>query len=393
MSVWARVVVCAVLASGCAEGGGVLAFEEPDVGFVDKTPPEPETEGDPDAAVKTDVESVFDELVAPPKDDAGPVEGEDAGGAVFDAGPSPFDAGLEDVGPGGESTRACSLLSRDYDAPLRELDAPAGSAARLRFEVDAVPSPSLIARALLRFDTYDANTPTLEGRIDVNGRGALDLPADRANANRTVNGVTVDVTPLLREGLNVVEFGPGPLDRSVFRVGRVSLELSARLAVCPRPESAPDGGVVDAGVAPVLRRLTYQQARYTRRHNVVFRCRQNYAYTARGASHSGVDCQQLYDPDGTLRATAQFVFTQVIDGFYDILVTSRHSVNRNRLGALFIVNGERRRINQRDNRGGLNLATDRWGRRRLSGTVRVVLNSLVNQGSDSVAWVTLRPVP
>ena len=78
---------------------------------------------------------------------------------------------------------------------------------------------------------------------------------------------------------------------------------------------------------------------------------------------------------------------------YDVVITSRHSTNRNTLGALFLVNGEARRVDQRTGPGTLTLVDDVWGRRPLQGTVNVVLDATNNRGSDSVSSVTLRPVP
>ena len=60
--------------------------------------------------------------------------------------------------------------------------------------------------------------------------------------------------------------------------------------------------------------------------------------------------------------------------------------------ALFTVNGEANRIDQRTGDGALAIVTDVWGRRALSGTVTVVLDATRNSGSDSVSFVTLRPV-
>ena len=59
--------------------------------------------------------------------------------------------------------------------------------------------------------------------------------------------------------------------------------------------------------------------------------------------------------------------------------------------ALFRVNGEAVRIDQRTGDGSLTLVDDLWGTRALSGTVTVVLDSFTNSGSDSVSAVTLRP--
>ncbi len=134
------------------------------------------------------------------------------------------------------------------------------------------------------------------------------------------------------------------------------------------------------------------QATWVNRGNVVFRCDANYAYTARGADHITEDCEGRYAPDGTLRARGTWTFPNVVPAMYDVLITSRHSTNRNDAMALFIVNGESRRVDQRTGSGSLTLETDTWGRRMLSGTVTVVLDSFTNRGSDSVSAVILRPV-
>ncbi len=404
------------LATSCAtaeEGGEV--FDAGDKGKP--TPEEPETDGDPDAAVKLDGESVPDEVGTKNDGSTNPTE-DLGGGGASDAGsgtnpgstdappPNPgFDAGVPlpgmDAGGAGPMVPTgplCRRGSTNESAPMQELDAPAGGPGRLSFEVREVPAD--IARALLRFDSFDADRPTLEGRIYVNGMGSLDLPADRAWTNRVVIDNTVDVTPFVREGTNVVEFGPGPLDRAVYRIGRVALEVIPRGGSCS-PDTVipvPDGGTIggDGGGPtgrPVRREIRYDQATYTLRNNYVFRCASNYAYTARGRAHLTVDCPRRYNPDGTLRATATFRFDNVIRGTYDVLVRSRHSSNRNRMRALFVVNGERRRIDQRRGSSGLTLVIDTWGRRALGGTVTVVLDSRRNQGSDSVSAVILRPVP
>jgi hypothetical protein len=273
---------------------------------------------------------------------------------------------------------------------MQELDVGAGSTARLRFIVPGVPSG--VTAATLRFDSHDADHPMQEGRIYINQRGGLDLPANTAWDNVTVTGNAVDVSPFVVPGNNLVEFGAGPLSRSFFRIGRVLFDVTVRSAtpcgMAPPPPPPPP----PPSTTPVERRLTYQQATWVNRHNVVFRCDANYAYTARGADHITTDCERRYAPDGTLRARGTWTFTHVIPATYDILITSRHSSNRNDAMALFLVNGEPRRIDQRTGAGSLTLETDIWGRRVLSGTVTVVLDSFNNRGSDSVSAVILRPV-
>ena len=89
------------------------------------------------------------------------------------------------------------------------------------------------------------------------------------------------------------------------------------------------------------------------------------------------------DPDGTLRGTATFTFTNVTAATYDVLIGSRHSSNRNDMRALFTVNGEAVRIDQRTGDGALAIVTDLWGRRALSGTVLVVLDHVLSGG---IVW-------
>lgn len=283
----------------------------------------------------------------------------------------------------------CTLRATSFDGPMLELDVGPSSPERLRFTVNDVPAG--VTSAALRFDTFDADHPDQEGRITVNGAGPFQIPANVAWDNTLRADQAVDVTRAVRAGSNAIEFGPGPLARSFYRIGRVRLDVVARAVRCG-PAAPPP---VDAGVPVgprVTRRVTYPNARYTNRGNFVFRCDAGYAYTARG-DHAAEDCTGGYDPDGTLRGTATFSFPAVVPGTYDVVVTSRHSSNRNTLGALFRVNGEAGRIDQRTGPGTLTLVDDVWGRRALSGDVTVVLDSTTNRGSDSVAAVTLRPVP
>lgn len=283
----------------------------------------------------------------------------------------------------------CTLRSTSFDMGMQELDVAPSSTQRLRFTVNDLPEG--ITSATLRFDTFDADHPDQEGRITVNGVGPFQIPARAGWDNTTQTDQRVDITRAARAGANVVEFGPGPLARSFYRIGRVQIDVVARATRCGGGSTPP----VDAGAPTgprVTRRLGYMSARYTNRGNFVFRCDANYAYTARG-DHASEDCTGGYNPDGTLRGTATFQFPNVVAGVYDVVITSRHSSNRNTLYALFLVNGEPGRVNQRSGPGTLTLVDDIWGRRALSGTVNVVLDSTTNRGSDSVSSVTLRPVP
>jgi hypothetical protein len=141
----------------------------------------------------------------------------------------------------------------------------------------------------------------------------------------------------------------------------------------------------------VPRELDFWEATYGMRNNWVLRCDGSfeYAFTAAGADHIGEDCEGLYDPDGSSRGTATWVFEDVVPATYEIQIHSRHTVNRNPLGALFVVNGEGIRVDQRD---AADFVTDVWGVRELSGDVTVVLDSSQESESDSVVWVRFEPV-
>lgn len=304
--------------------------------------------------------------------------------APVDRPPAPVDVPLTPVVP----EQRCRVQSTTFAAAMQELDTGPGSSARLRYTLPGVPAG--VTAATLIYDSFDADHPGAEGVIVLNGR-RFQMPANTAWDNVSVPGHRVDVSGAVAAGDNLVAFGPGPLARSFFRVGRVALEFTARVERCP-------GAVVpmptDAGTptGPVVERtIGYRAATYTLRGNWVFRCDANYAYTARG-DHASEDCTGGYRPDGTLRGTATFTFTGVTAATYDVLIGSRHSSNRNDMRALFTVNGEASRIDQRTGDGALAIVTDLWGRRALSGTVRVVLDATRNSGSDSVSFVTLRPV-
>ncbi len=346
-------------------------------------PPSDATETNDDVGPVTAVDSGVEADVST---DTGAVEPRDTGVVVATDRGAPMDTGP--LVP----ERRCVFRSTTYaSGTMQELDVGPTSTERLRFTLENLPLGA--TAATLRYDSHDADHPGQEGFISVNGMGRVEMPANPAWDNVTVPDQSVSVMPSwLRAGSNTVEFGPSALPRSFFRVGRVALEFTLRVAQCPGTAAPMDGGMITTpdGGRTVERTMRYDQAVYTLRRNWVFRCTANYAYTAQG-DHIEKDCGRLYNPDGTLRGTATFRFTGVIAGAYDILVTSRHSTNRNLNRALFVVNGEPGRINQRDDLGGLNLWTDLWGRRTLAGEVTVVLDATNNRGSDSVSSVTLRP--
>lgn len=324
------------------EGPGADAAETPDA-------------APPDAEVAVDG--------APPSADGAPPP-------PADAAPPPPDPALD-----------CYYPSEDFDAPLVEYDVMGRDQRRLRFVVPGLPPADRVDRALLVFDTYDADHPGAEGRIWVNGNGPYDIPADAANDNQP-DSAEVDVTGATVAGENVIEFGSSLTEpRTFYRIGRVALNVAARVDACAAPPEPPPPQAVE-------RTVHYRQAEYTRRNNWVVRCN-DYAFTARGDEHLGDDCDRAYAPDGSRRGTAVFRFPAVVEATYEIVIRSRHTANRNPSGALFIVNGEERRISQRSDR---DRTDDVWGRRRLSGDVNVVLDSSREGESDSVIHVRLRPV-
>jgi hypothetical protein len=397
--------------AGCAPGETVdgPAWPEPETAPFDAGPtvdddvgPRPTpTEDTPGAKPDDSATPVPVDAGSPTPVDAGSPTPVDAGNPVpvdagnpvpMDAGnPVPVDAGNPvpmDAGNPEVPVRACRVESTSFDAAMQELDVGPTSSTRLRFTLRGVPGP--VVSAALRFDCHDCDHPGEEGYVYVGGR-RFALPANAAWDNVTTHDLRIDVTGAVAAGDVTVEFGPGPLSRSFFRIGRVALEVGARASSCPGGGTAP----VDAGVVTgnrVTRTMGYAQATYSLRNNWVFRCDANYAYTARGSEHLTTDCPRLYRPDGTRRGTATWRFPAVVTGTYDVLITARHSVNRNPAGALFIVNGVSRRVPQNNELGGLNLHTSTWGRTTLSGDVVVVLDSN-NPESDSVSSVTLRPAP
>lgn len=331
----------------------------------------------------------------------GPSLGDDTGddaGSGSGTGAEPTTTGADESTGAGESTgpsvdetgdplppaQACSYPSTSFGQGMQELDVPTGSTEVLSFSVPEVPDPVLIESATLRFASHDADHPGEEGVVWVNGQGPYDLPADAGWDNVTGSG-SIDVTGALVAGINVIEFGAGSLEpRSFYRIGDVALDVLARVEACMDPVEPPPADAVP-------RELDYWDATYAMRHNWVLRCDGSfdYAYTASGQDHIALDCEGLYDPDGTERGTATWVFEDVVPATYEIQIRSRHTVNRNPLGALFIVNGEGIRIHQDDD---ADFTTDIWGVRELAGDVTVVLDSSMEAESDSVVWVRLEPV-
>lgn len=328
-----------------------------------------------------------------PRGDAGRVASDasvtDAGAAGADSSAGDDASAPIDAGPT-LAPRDCVFRSLDFGSAMRELDVGPGSTERLRFTVDAIPDPSAIVSATLVFRSFDADHPGEEGSIDVNGRASYPIPADLAFDNaETMSRVTLDVSALV-SGTNAVEFGPGPLARSFFRIGDVALELSARVESC---EMTPPPPPPDA----VTRRLHFHQATFTNRATWVVPCEpgragfsalRDYAFTASGDEHVPTDCDGLYRAGGNRRGTATFTFDAVVAATYDVIIRARHTENRNPSGALFVIGGDGRRLSQI----GDGYVDTTWGRLALSGRVEVVLDSSMESQSDAVTEVSLVPV-
>lgn len=303
-------------------------------------------------------------------------------------GPVPVDAASPlDVAPPLPPARSCAYRSTTFDAAMLELDADPSSATRLRFEVADVPAPALVDRATLVFESYDADHPGDEGVVTLNGAGPFPIPAMSAWDNAAGTG-SIDVTGTLVPGTNRIEFGPGPLPRSFFRIGAVRLDLEVRIDACAPPPTS----------APVERRLHFHEGTFTNRATWVVPCPpghprfaaiRDYAFTASGAEHEPTDCDGLYRAGSGERGTATYVFDAVTAATYGIYVSFRTSGNRNPRGALFVVNGEERRIDQVDASGAFREVL--WGERALAGMVTVVLDSSREAESDSVTEIRLVP--
>lgn len=273
--------------------------------------------------------------------------------------------------------KLCGYTSLTFGQGMQQLDVPKGSPETLVFTVPGLPDPDVVLSATLRFDSHDADHPGEEGIIAVNGNATYDLPADAGWDNQDGTG-SVDITGDTLAGDNVIRFGAGSLDSgSYYFIGNVQIEVMAAVESCPEPPPP----------APIERTVWYQDAAYKKRHNWVLRCN-DYAFSAHGDEHIDSDCDGLFAPDGTRRGKAIFAFPELAEGTYEIQIRSRHTENRNPLGALFVVDGEGKRINQRDDQ---NYTTDIWGTKALGGDVEVVLDSSNESESDSVIWVKLVP--
>jgi len=311
--------------------------------------------------------------------DAGAPDVERDAGATIEADAGSVPTPVPDAGPAPAATMECGYRADDFGGPMRQLDSGPGGAP-LRFVVRGLPDPSLVDSAVLRFTSHDADHPGEEGAIFVNGDGPFDLPADARWDNLDAAG-ELDVTGLLVDGDNLIEFAPGPLSRSFFGIGDVRVDATARVDECSPPPPPPDPSAVE-------RSMHYRDAVYSNRRTWVVRC-DDYAFTAYGDEHVESDCDGAYRPGGDRRGTATFTFTDVVRADYEVVIRSRHTENRNPAGALFIVDGVERRISQRSDR---DRTDDVWGVARLEGTVDVVLDSSREAQSDSVISVRLVPV-
>jgi hypothetical protein len=355
--------LAALLLAACAEvdGGGAAI----DAGPADAAPV---ADGAPPAPAPDTgwIDDAFQP--SPPPPDAASLEADAAPMAPDAASPPP-------------PVAQCVYRAVDFDGPQREYDVMGRSDERLRFTIEGLPDPAAVRRAVLTFDTWDADHPGAEGRIWLNGQGPWDIPA-RADGDNQPGTGEVDVTGATVAGGNRVEFGSSLTEaRTFYRIGRVALRLDVQGAACPEgpPPPPPDA---------VVRSLHYRRAEYTQRRNWVVRC-DDYAYTGRGDEHLEEDCDGLYRPDGSRRGTAIFRFPAVVEAEYEVRIRSRHTPNRNPRGALFVVNGVEGRVAQNDDR---DRVEDVWGRVRLGGDVTVVLDSSRDDGSDSVIEVRLVPV-
>jgi len=277
----------------------------------------------------------------------------------------------------GPEPKQCGYTSLTYGQGMQELDVPKGSPETLAFTVPGLPDPAVVLSATLHFDSHDADHPGEEGVIAVNGNGVYDLPADAGWDNQDGTG-TVDITGDTIAGTNVIRFGAGSLDTgSYYFIGNVQIEVLAEVDDCPEPPPP----------AAIERTVWYQDAEYKKRHNWVVRCN-DYAFSAHGDEHIESDCDGLYAPDGTRKGKAIFAFPELVPATYEVQIRSRHTENRNPLGALFVVDGH---FNFIYNGYYVIYTTDIWGTKAMGGDVEVVLDSSMESESDSVIWVKLVP--
>lgn len=385
---WAWVVAMGCVLSGCADGATDpfgRAFE-PDVG-------ESTGGGDWGGDESTDSWSDASDATGDVADAAS-----DSGGPSSDPTLDPT-AGSSDTHDSGEpSPKTCAYRSTTFGDPMQELDVigDPNSSVRLSFDVLGLPPAHTISAAELRFRSFDADHPGEEGRIYVNGGAPYGIPANLAWESMESAGA-VDVLSDVIGGANRIEFGPGPLDRSFFRIGDVELVVTATVEECDAVDDGGGGGGDDGATGMGVEQMVhYSDATYTGRNNWVWRCQPgfDYAYTAANSEHVPTDCQGLYSPDGSAHGTATFHFNDVPNDLYAVEVHAYHTWNRNPSGARIIVDGITGFVQQRTSQEGESyFETAEWGIAELEGDVDIVLDS--SQGgyaSDAVSWIRIVPL-
>ncbi len=278
-------------------------------------------------------------------------------------------------------TIACSYKSLSYGSGMIELKVNKGSNQTLKFSVPGLPAPELLSEATLRFRGYDIDHPGEEGDVLVNGGPPIALPANAGWDNQE-HKIEIEIFGQTVAGTNNVVFTAGTFEGGTFyRIGDLAIDVMAKVDECPPPPESMGEEVI----------LNYHQATYTKRHNWVDYCSFNggYAFTAASEEHVEKDCEGLYKPDKSRTGKAIFTFKNLEAATYQIGVRSRHTVNRNPKGALIVVDGEGKRIKQNDEK---DFVEDIWGTKALSGTIEVVVDSSMENASDSVIAVRLTPI-
>lgn len=152
--------------------------------------------------------------------------------------------------------------------------------------------------------------------------------------------------------------------------------------VCGRGDIPPDP---ECGNTGATRRQGYRMASFVPRTSWVLDCR-DYAYSAQFDEHEA--CDSLYRA-GSGRGTARFDF-DVPRGRYEVVVSGRHSANRNRRGVLVHVDAGGTRYSERlDQTDGTEIEPDSHGTYCLEGAVVVTIDSSESGDSDSVSEVAL----
>lgn len=276
---------------------------------------------------------------------------------------------------------ACSYQSLSYGSGMIELKVNKGSNQTLNFSVPGLPAPELLSEATLRFRGYDIDHPGEEGDVLINGGPPIALPANAGWDNQE-HKIEIEIFGQTVAGANNVVFTAGTFEGGTFyRIGDLTIDVMAKVDDCPPPPESMGEEVIQ----------NYHQATYTKRHNWVDDCNFNggYAFTAGSDEHIDKDCEGLYKPDKSRTGKAIFTFNDLEAATYQIGIRSRHTVNRNPKGALIVVDGEGKRIKQNDDK---DFVEDIWGAKALSGTIEVVVDSSMENASDSVIAVRLTPI-